>query len=247
MPTALCVSDVHIMSPDCPRGQLFESFLRSLSATSGLTHLFLLGDIFDLWVARHQYFIDRYARIIDEIRRLKSEGVTIIYFEGNHDLHLRSFWGDELGLVVSEGPAYVTLGNIQLRLEHGDQTDPDDAGYRFLRSFLRTPTIHWLIRNLPGFLIAFIGERASAGSRKYTSQTKTIEPHVAIEKIRAHARKAYKEKPFDIIVTGHVHARDDYQTKTGERSFRSVNLGSWIDAPCYFRLDDKGQYLLELN
>lgn len=247
MPTALCVSDVHIMSPECPRGRLFEGFLRSLSAASGLTHLFLLGDIFDLWVARHQYFIDRYPGIIDEIRRLRSEGVTIVYFEGNHDLHLRSFWGDELGLLVSEGPAYVTLGNIQLRLEHGDQTDPDDAGYRFLRSFLRTPVIRWLIANLPGFVIAHVGERASAGSRKYTSQTKTIEPQVAVEKIRAHARRAYEEKPFDIIVTGHTHIRDDNRTETDKRSFRSVNLGSWIEAPCYFRLDDNGQHLHELN
>lgn len=247
MPTALFVSDIHIVSPDCPRGRLFESFLRSLSGNSDLTHLYLLGDIFDLWVADHQYFVDRYASIIDEIRRLKSEGVEIGYFEGNHDLHLRGFWADQLGVTVYEGPAYVQLCDRTLRVEHGDQMDPDDTGYRFLRWFLRTPPVRWLICNLPGGVIARIGEKASASSREYTSNTKTIEPGTAIEKIRAHARKAFADRPFDIILSGHVHIRDDHSSETGEGSFRSVNLGSWIDAPCYFALDDSEQHICEIT
>jgi UDP-2,3-diacylglucosamine hydrolase len=234
------------VSPDCPRSRLFEQFLRSLSGNSNVTHLYLLGDIFDLWVADHQYFIDRYRNIIDEIRRLANEGVEISYFEGNHDLHLRGFWTDQLGLTVYEGPAYVQHGDRTLRVEHGDQMDPDDSGYRFLRWFLRTPPIRWLLCNMPGALIARIGEKASAGSREYTSNTKTIEPGIAIGKIRDHARRAFADRPFDIILSGHVHIRDDHLIETAGRSFRSINLGSWMDTPCYFRLDDNEQRIYEL-
>ena len=85
MATAVFVSDIHIASPDCPRGRLFLQFLRSLSGKSDVTHLYLLGDIFDLWVADHTFFIERYAEIIDEIRRLVSQGVEVAYFERNHD------------------------------------------------------------------------------------------------------------------------------------------------------------------
>lgn len=246
MARALFVSDIHIASPDCPRGRLFLQFLRSLSGKTDVTHLYLLGDIFDLWVADHQFFIDRYADIVGEIRRLVREGVEVTYFEGNHDLHLRRFWDDQMGLAVHSGPAYVNLGSTTLRIEHGDQMDPDDRGYRFLRWFLRTPPIRWLICNLPGVLIARIGEKASASSREYTSQTKTIERDRAIEKIRAHARKACDDRPFDIILSGHVHVRDDYLDETGGRPFRSVNLGSWMDRPCYFKLTESEQRFHEL-
>ncbi len=246
MPSAYFVSDIHIMSPQCPRARTFVSFLRSLSGSSNATHLYLLGDIFDLWVADHRYFIDNYGEIVDEIRRLAAEGVKISYFEGNHDLHLEYFWAEKLGLDVHSGPTYTQLGERTLRLEHGDQMDPDDKGYLFLRWFLRTPVIRFLIRHLPGKLIAWIGDRASAKSRQYTSTTKSIEPERAIAKIHTHAKKAFSERSFDLLISGHVHVRDDSRIDLGDASFRSVNLGSWLDAPCYFKLDTKDASFHEL-
>ena len=246
MASAYFVSDIHITSPTCERARTFLSFLRALSREAGATHLVLLGDIFDLWVADHDYFIDKYRDIVNEIRRLQNEGIEITYFEGNHDLHLEHFWQDRLGLTVHGGPAYVEMGGRTVRLEHGDQMDPDDTGYRFLRWFLRTPPIRFLVRHLPGALIARIGDRASAASRDYTSNTKTIDRDSAIGKIRAHARKAYAERPFDLIISGHVHIRDDCRLEADGSTFRSVNLGSWLDAPCYFRLDGDGERFHEM-
>jgi UDP-2,3-diacylglucosamine hydrolase len=235
---AYFVSDIHITSPESPRARLFLSFLKALSGDSNVTHLYLLGDIFDLWVADHDFFVNRYREIVDEIARLRSEGVEISYFEGNHDLHLRHFWADQLGLAVHDGPAKVRLGETAVRLEHGDQMDPDDRGYRFLRWFLRTLPVRFLVCRLPGSLIRRIGDRASATSRTYTSSAKSIEPVTAIDKIHVHARKAFAEEPFGLIVTGHVHVRDDSRIVTETGAFRSVNLGSWLDAPCYFKIDE---------
>ncbi len=245
MPSAYFVSDIHITAADSARGQLFLEFLRSLSAESGASHLVLLGDIFDLWVADHDYFVDAYEEIIDEIKRLKVEGVEIRYFEGNHDLHLRYYWADRLGLIVHPGPAYVSIGDMTVRLEHGDQMDPEDKGYLFLRWFLRTPPIRWLVCHLPGSIVAGIGDRASAKSRNYTSNTKSISADDAVKKIRVHAGKAYAERPFDLLISGHVHVRDDWQPEDAE--YRSVNLGSWFDAPCYFKIDADGARFCELS
>ncbi len=247
MPTAYFVSDIHITSPEGPRARLFVAFLQTLSGKSNITHLFLLGDIFDLWVADHRYFVERYQGIIDEILRLKNEKVKISYFEGNHDLHLRYYWADQVGVTVFDGPTYVQLGEKTVRLEHGDQMNPDDKGYRFLRWFLRTGPIRLLIRYLPGPLIARMGDRASATSRNYTSSAKSIESADAIEKIRLHARKAYARKPFDLIISGHVHVRDDCCFDSPTSTFRSVNLGSWLDAPCYFKLDATDERFYELT
>ncbi len=247
MQRAYFVSDLHIASPADPKAQLFLDFLKGLSTEADASHLFLLGDIFDLWLADHGYFIERYRPIVDEIVRLKQDGVDIHYFEGNHDLHLGRFWADELGLRVHDGPLHIELAGRRLRLEHGDQMDPDDRGYRFLRWFLRTPPLEFLIFHLPGKIVAMIGERASVVSRSYTSETKTITDDDAIAKIRAHAAKAYVERPFDIIISGHLHVRDDYEFETASGRARSVNLGTWLSAPCYFRLDASGAELFELE
>ena len=125
--------------------------------------------------------------------------------------------------------------------------DPDDRGYIFLRWFLRTPIMRLLILNLPGKLVAWIGERASRHSRTYTSEKKTISSDGAIAKIRRHAVKVHAEAPFDLMITGHVHVRDDTEIESGAGRGRSVNLGTWLDRPCYFLLDDDGAWLFELH
>ena len=48
-------------------------------------------DVLDLRLADHRYFVDKHQSVIDEILRLKDEGVEIHYFEGNHDFHLRYY------------------------------------------------------------------------------------------------------------------------------------------------------------
>lgn len=247
MPRAYFVSDLHISSADDPKARLFLDFLRRLSGTKSASHLFLLGDIFDMWLADHRYFIDKYREVVAEIVRLQNAGVEIHYFEGNHDLHLRKYWAGRLGLSVHSGPVYMELAGKTLRLEHGDQMDPDDRGYRFLRWFLRTPPLRFLIHHLPGNLAARIGERASRTSRSYTSETKTISNDDAIRKIRAHAERMYRQRPFDLIVSGHVHIRDDHTTESAGGTFRSVNLGTWLEAPCYFLLDESGAQFHELS
>ncbi len=125
--------------------------------------------------------------------------------------------------------------------------DPDDTGYLFLRWFLRTAPVRLLLRWLPGAFISRLGDRASATSRQYTSNTKTIAPVDAVLKIRAHAEKVHAENPFDLIISGHVHVRDDCRLSSENGEFRSVNLGSWLDAPCYFLVDDAEARFFEIT
>jgi UDP-2,3-diacylglucosamine hydrolase len=244
---AYFVSDLHIAAPDDPRATLFVRFLKDLRGGQNASHLILMGDIFDLWIAAHGYFIHKYQIITDEIVRLRDEGVEIHYFEGNHDLYLRRYWGDEIGLTVHEGPAYMELGHQTVRVEHGDQMDPEDRGYRFLRWFLRTPPLKFLIPRLPGRLIVALGKKSSATSRVYTSESKTITRDETIKKIRTHAEKVYDEMPFNLLISGHVHVRDQYLVQDGQIAFKSVNLGSWLDAPCYYRIDETGGKLVDLE
>ena len=210
-----------------------------------------MGDIFDLWVADHSYFKNKFKPIIDELYRLKHGGVKIHYFEGNHDLDLQPYWGNQLGFVIHESRLLAQLGPWRLRMEHGDQMDPDDKGYIFLRWFLRTPVMRLIGRWLPGFIVRRIGEWMSKKSRHYTSEIKVVSEMGARDKIRAHAERVAEHEFFDLIISGHLHVDDDYiwvkETESGikkggysRREIRSINLGTWLTQPkVLWLVDDK--------
>jgi UDP-2,3-diacylglucosamine hydrolase len=223
---SLFVSDIHISSKEDPKYKLFSEFLDHC-ATIQLDHLFLVGDIFDLWVADRSYFVENFHGIPERLTRLKGMGVEIHYFEGNHDLDLKLYWQEQLGFDVHENAAYFKLGPLQTRVEHGDQMDPEDKGYLFLRWFLRTPPLKSLGRNLPNQMVKWIGTRASHASRDYTTNVKSATDDQSREKVRKHAAQAYQERPFDLFVSGHLHVREDSQ----QDHFRCINLGTWLKEP----------------
>lgn len=252
---AYFVSDIHIKDESEPSARAFISFARDLlerrqiGAAGAPTHLFLVGDIFDLWVGGHEYFRNRFESIVDVLRSLVRAGVKVHYFEGNHDLHLHDFWQTEIGVEVHEDEEYFELGRYAVRVEHGDRINPDDRGYLFLRWLLRTAPMKNLACGLPSKIVAAIGARASRASRGYTSATgaKAMASDRVIELIREHARLCYLEKPFDLMIAGHVHIRDDFTFETSTGSARSVNLGSWFDGARAFLLSNERAEFIELG
>lgn len=243
MADAWFVSDIHIESMEDEKARVFLAFLNTLGNLRPASHLFLVGDIFDLWVGPHHYFQQRFEPIIRRIKEIVDNGVEVHYFEGNHDLHLKKFWEESVGVKVHPGPEYFKVHGKTLRVEHGDQSDPEDKGYRFLRWFLRTPALTFLAHHLPEALVAWIGNRASHASRDYTSQTKTIDADTARVKLHLHANRVFQQRPFDLLVNGHVHIVDEYDTK----NFSAINLGTWLEKPRALRLGELGPEFIQLK
>jgi len=240
------LSDIHLKHMDHPDAEILSGFLERFGPRIQASHLFLLGDIFDFWLGGHEYFVRRYAPIVDHLKRIVANGVEVHYFEGNHDLYLRDFWQGQMGIRVHDDARLFQLGDLRVRVEHGDLLAPADRGYRFLRWLLRTPLIAYAGSRLPGSLLARIGKVASRTSRRYTSEHKTISDERARSNVRRHAERVVREDPFDLIITGHVHVRDDYEFEYAGRKVRSVNLGSWQASPCAFKITNTCQEFIEL-
>jgi UDP-2,3-diacylglucosamine hydrolase len=233
---ALFVSDIHISSATDPKAGLFLRFL-DVCTHAEVTDLFLVGDIFDLWIADRSYFTREYSDIIVKIRQVISSGIRVHYFEGNHDLDLRIFWQHQIGVDVYSEAAFFTVNGLKLRVEHGDQMDPDDRGYLFLRWLLRTKFMIALGRYLPNFAVRWIGRRASAKSRDYTSQVKAASDEEVRRKIREHARRAFSQTPFDILICGHVHVAEDTIEEYAGSKYRCINMGTWLKKPILLDLN----------
>lgn len=225
------LSDQHLVSPQEERSQALLRFFRAIRSVEDAAYLFLMGDVFDLWVGKHRFFIDRWAPFNAELARLRYLGVEVHLFEGNHDLYLSDYFANQLGLHVHREAVIMRLGSASsgkiFRLEHGDQMDPEDRGYKFLRWFLRTPVVEAGIRHIPEAAVVSIGERASHASRDYTSSLKTIDTERAKRVMREHTARVYTDEPFDILVCGHIHVKEDAVipvNESGDR-VRLINLG----------------------
>lgn len=232
------ISDLHLVDPDDERTRKFLNFLNRLVGREECTHLYLLGDIFDLWIAHHSYFVDRFRPVIEQLQRLQSAGIELHYFEGNHDLYLRDYWQNQLGIVVHSGPCYFTLDGLVFRLEHGDQMDPEDKGYIFLRWFLRTRVLKWLAFHLSHKIIVKIGEKASRKSRQYTGQVRRQCDFSAKQKMFSHAVRVFSERPFDILIAGHLHVKEDKQITLPGGVIHLFNLGSWLESPQVLKISN---------
>lgn len=239
MSKAIFVSDLHLVDPDDAKTKLFVSFLAQ-AKHAGATHLFLVGDIFDLWVSDHGYFTDKFSNVVREIQELITGGVEVHYFEGNHDLHLTKFWRDQIGAQVHKDHATFDLSGLVVRVEHGDLINPDDHGYLFLRRLLRSAPMTFLSHHLPAFAVKAIGENASRASRDYTSNAKARPVEEIRQMIRAHAESMRAQSKFDVIISGHVHVTDDFTFKMNDREVRSINLGSWFEPPKALVIDAGG-------
>ena len=239
-PVAYFISDIHLGSAEEPKSFLLLKFFDQLIAERP-SHLFLLGDIFDLWIGRHKYFIKKYSPVIDKLLQLQAAGTEIHYFEGNHDLYLDAYFGQELSFKVHAGPISIDLLGQKIRLEHGDQMDPEDHGYIFLRWFLRTALIKFVARHLPDSWVVAIGEKASEVSRDYTSKREFARDEVIREKILKHAQLIIQTEPYDVLLAGHVHVKEDriFTAGTGS-SCRVLNLGTWLQEPVALKLSAGG-------
>lgn len=241
---AYFISDLHIKSEDKTKGLKLIEFLQKLP--SDTTHLILLGDVFDLWIGSHQYFIKKFSKIIAEFQRLIERNVEIHYFEGNHDLHLTEFWGKKMGMFVHTDEYFFNLDGYVIRAEHGDLMNQEDKAYLFLRKALRTFPLNVIATRFPGRIVDMIGDRSSRISRFYNNRM-TQEYKDKVRKMTRHyAQTKYNEEPFDLIITGHTHVEDDFTFEVGKRTVRSVNLGTWLDKPRAFLITPEEKKFIDL-
>lgn len=245
--TAWFVSDIHIKNLNERSSIILLRFLHSLlNKERPATHLFLLGDIFDLWVSNSSVFVHKFQAIVDAIVSLKRAGIEVVYFEGNHDVHVKQYWEAELGIPTFADFRIYQLAEFKVRMEHGDLINQEDHTYLKYREFIRKPFMESIAPILSGRIMDEVGNLASKISRRYSSTDRARNQEFLRKMIRNYAENVFKETHFDLLITGHMHIQDDYEFQKDGISARSINLGSWFDGPKALRLDSSGPKFIDL-
>ena len=241
------ISDLHLQDPQERNGNILLRFLFELNKNPKQNRLFLLGDIFDVWVSDGSVFIKKFKIIIDEIVKFKNNGGEVYYFEGNHDVHITKFWSDQYKIPVYTSEQFFELEGVRVRIEHGDYINPDDVVYLKWLKILRHPVLEYLAHRVPSAVWNFNAQKYSHKSRKKTARYSSEHSEKIRKLIRNYAIAKASQEPFDILVTGHMHVFDHYEFNIEGRPLRSVNLGTWLEKPRVLKIENKQIEVLELS
>lgn len=248
---AYFISDLHLKSMEERNSQKLLRFLLSLwqLPQGTVTHLCMVGDIFDLWVSNHDIFIKRWNPIIKAIESLvKKHHTQIFYFEGNHDVHIAPFWEEQMGATVLTEPLTILMGPWVIHMAHGDLINKKDEKYLSYRAKIRSQFAQTLAHKLPGEFWNWLGTRMSALSSKKSRMYREGEKENLRTMVRQYALEIAKQDRCQFVITGHVHVQDEYEFKVENTTVKSVNLGTWVDItkPPVYRIDDQGGAFIEL-
>lgn len=226
----LFISDIHLglqsKEIENKKENLLVDFLNF--AKSNCNELFIAGDLFDYWFEYKQVYQKGYFKTLTAVKSLVDSGVKVHYFIGNHDFFHKDFFEKEIGVVLYHEGSEFLLNNKKFFIGHGDGLVQNDLGYNILKRILRNKFIQFLYGLIHPDLGVAIAKNTSRKSRDYTTKKDYGESDGLFEA----ARKKI-DAGNDYVLFGHLHKRCFEKYKNGIY----VNLGSWIDAPCYGSFD----------
>jgi UDP-2,3-diacylglucosamine pyrophosphatase LpxH len=116
----IAISDVHLGTKGS-KADLLLSFLRDAECDN----LFLVGDIFDGWrLKRNWYWAEDHSTVVQKILRMGRKGTKIYYIPGNHDEFMRQFLEHSFGNIeLHNEMVYTAVNGKQYIIIHGDKFD----------------------------------------------------------------------------------------------------------------------------
>jgi len=218
------VADVHL-SPRAPeRGRAFSRLLSRLARPPLPAELFILGDLFDVWLGASSLDEECHQPALAALKALTDSGVLVTALQGNRDYLLDGRFTARSGVrVVAEWLA-VALGPFRAYLCHGDQLVVGDRAHQMMRWALRSAVGRAAAASLPerGIQWAARWLRRTSDSAGRRRQPEGLS--IAASTAARIARGGY-----DVIIAGHLHNERHRAVVVDGRRTDLYTVGAWED------------------
>lgn len=221
------LSDFHLGAPNATlsreREQKVVAFLQEIRKDAA--QIFIVGDIFDFWYEYRTVVPKGYVRLLGELASITDAGITIHFFVGNHDMWMKTYFQEELGIPVYFEEKEFEFNGVPFLVAHGDGLGPGDHGYKFLKKIFRNPICQWLFGILPPAIGMGIANYSSRSSRAVTGNNDGTFLGEDKEWLITYCKEVLQRKNYKYLVFGHRHLPIDFTLANGSRY---INLGDWI-------------------
>lgn len=232
------ISDLHLGARYITDARAHEAravaFLDSIADHAA--ELFLLGDVLDYWFEYNAVVPRGHVRFFGKLAQLADAGVAITWLTGNHDVWLRDYLRDELGITVRYTAGEIDVQGHRFFISHGDDVTPQPLNYRFMRWCFYNKVCQRLYASIHPNITAWIARGWSTSNRVNRNvereQADIAHNIKALDEWAAHY--AAQHPAVEHFVFGHLH----YPTITPLEDGRSVcHLGAWIEGGSYAYFD----------
>ena len=206
-------------------------------AADNCDELFILGDLFDYWFEYGKVIQKGFIRTLGELAKFRDSGKPIHYIIGNHDFMHKNFFENEIGAILYHDSISVELNGKNFYMAHGDGLVKNDLGYKILKKILRNK----FFQGLYSIIHPDLGIKLASGSSKVSRDYTTKKHYGEIDGLFEFA-KSKIDDGYDFVLFGHSHFQAFENFKQGFY----INLGTWLDKPCYGKFETKFE-ILEWN
>jgi UDP-2,3-diacylglucosamine hydrolase len=232
----LVVADVHLNGDDPEALETFLAFLRRES--SGCGTIIFLGDLFDLWLGPPTLQEPHHRRLADALEEFRRRGIQLTYAEGNRDLFVAHYQGDQLFQLATGGAMVISRGGRRFVLVHGDRLNRIDYNYQAWNKLVRSVAVRLLLRLLPPRLTLRAAATLERKLRYTNRRFRTYFPHAQCE---AYAREQFR-RGADAVVMGHFHRQLHlcYEDDDSGRGGEVYVLPDWLSQQAALRIGPEG-------
>ena len=223
-------SDQHFGAPtpelSKPREAKFLVWLDEIKHDAQI--LFLMGDLFDFW-HEWKYVVPKgYVRILGKLAELKDSGIDIYFFVGNHDLWMKDYLEEEIGIPVFFEKQYYEISGKNFLLAHGDGLGPGDKGYKRMKKLFTNPIAQWFFKWLHPDIAMKIAVYFSTKNKMISGVEDMKFLGEDKEFLILYSKEKLKSEKIDYFVYGHRHLPMILDLKIDVNEAKYVNLGDWI-------------------
>jgi UDP-2,3-diacylglucosamine hydrolase len=226
---ALFASDMHLAPEGAASAERFLDALRRHG--SGAGHVFLLGDLFELWVGDDG--ADPLAgRLASLLAGLAGRGTRVWLMRGNRDFLLdvpvpdapaRQPYSSRCGATMLADPTPIELHGVAALIAHGDALCTDDLEYQRWRDTCRDPAWQQAFLSRPLSDRFAMGramrETSEAGKQMQTTALTDVNPDTV--------NAVMDDADASLLIHGHTHRPAVHRWAHAGGTRRRVVLSDW--------------------
>lgn len=220
------ISDLHLQAEEAATLDAWRRFMAATQADA----LFILGDLFEVWVGDDSIEDPGFAADCADVLRATARRLPVFVMHGNRDFLLGERMAQQCGFTLLHDPTVLQFAGGRWLLTHGDLLCTDDTDYQQFRRQVRSA--EWQ----QAFLAKPLAERRAIGRHLREESEKRKREHgfdygqVDAGEVRAWLDRADAQS----MIHGHTHLPADHAVDGGRMR---VVLSDWDAAASPARLE----------
>jgi UDP-2,3-diacylglucosamine hydrolase len=233
--TVEIVSDLHLHADAHATLALWRSYLQHSRADA----IFILGDLFEVWVGDDAAARPGFEADCARDLRAAANARPLFFMHGNRDFLVGTAFARQAGLTLLADPTVLVFAGQRWLLSHGDALCLSDPSYQKFRAWVRLRASQQAFLTLPLFARRYLARRArerSQSHQKYLmaeaasaiqteAQTQTADAAMAWGDVDTPAARSWLEQASaKVLIHGHTH-RPARHALDAQRE--RIVLGDW--------------------